>query len=613
MRPAKRLVFLLVTLVFPVAFFGAAELLLRVARYDGSPALFDRPAKLHGKYLVPARNIGARYFPRDPSPPSPSVDAFLADKPRNVVRIFVLGESVAAGFPYSANAAFSNALRYALQDVLPLDTVEVVNLAIAATNTFTIADLAKEVIARQPDAVLIYAGHNEYYGALGAGSTESLGQYPGFVRLYLRLQRFRTFLLLRNLVAAVTARPGSEISGLPPASRMETVVRDVRITLGGETYLRGIRQFGSNLQEILATFADAHVPVFIGSTPSNLRDLRPFGSVRRPSANAAFDSARTALSRGDTPGAARLFALARDLDVIRFRAPGDFSRIVRAVSARPGAHYVPVEERFKASAKYGIPGSDLFLEHVHPTSHGQVLIAREYFEAIRRAGFLGRRSDTSRLAHWDEYERRLPLTELDHLIAGHVVRSITSRWPFVPAGGRNDYRREYRSSSYVDSLAFEVSVGRSQWSSAKLELGERLFAGGHPGLAALEYKGLIGREPHSEAAYRLAGRALLAAGDTAQARDFIQRAQDIEPSAFSSFVLGVLAVEEKKLPQAAALLEQSLKLGPDTPATLHQLSLTYALSGELQRARALAMRLATVQPAYPGLEAWLAALGIRRR
>ena len=30
--------------------------------------------------------------------------------------------------------------------------------------------------SQEPDAVLIYAGHNEYYGALGVGSTESLGR-----------------------------------------------------------------------------------------------------------------------------------------------------------------------------------------------------------------------------------------------------------------------------------------------------------------------------------------------------------------------------------------------------------------------------------------------------
>src|SRR5258705_11816531 len=104
-----------------------------------------------------------------------------------------------------ATGACESVLADALQDVLPTDTVEVVNLGIAATNSYAIADLAHDVIAQRPDAILIYAGHNEYYGALGAGSTETLGAVPAFVRLYLRLQRFKTFLLLLNVVGIAFA------------------------------------------------------------------------------------------------------------------------------------------------------------------------------------------------------------------------------------------------------------------------------------------------------------------------------------------------------------------------------------------------------------------------
>src|ERR1019366_9354225 len=100
--------------------------------------------------------------------------------------LFVMGESSAAGFPYPPNGTFARVIRDALTDVLPADTVEVVNLGMAATNSYTIADLAHDVIDQKPDAVLIYGGHNEYYGALGAGSIETLGSYPSFVRLYLR-------------------------------------------------------------------------------------------------------------------------------------------------------------------------------------------------------------------------------------------------------------------------------------------------------------------------------------------------------------------------------------------------------------------------------------------
>ena len=269
----KTLVFSVIAVLSPLILLTVLEVGLRAAHYGGETPLFESPEKLHGLYLVPGRRVGARYFPRAKSPPSPPFDAFLVHKPVHGIRIFVMGESAAAGFPYPANGAFSNVLADALQDVLPSDTVEVVNLGIAATNSYTIADLAPDVIAQRPDAILIYAGHNEYYGALGAGSTETLGAVPAFVRLYLMLQRFKTFLLLRNVVGIAFAAAHGESPFATPdphPSRMETVVRDQRITFGGKVYEHGKRQFESNLLVALGAFHRAGVPVFIGSTPSNL-------------------------------------------------------------------------------------------------------------------------------------------------------------------------------------------------------------------------------------------------------------------------------------------------------------------------------------------------------
>jgi lysophospholipase L1-like esterase len=528
-----------------------------------------------------------------------------------------MGESAAAGFPYPANVAFSYVLQDALQDVLPDDTVEVVNLGIAATNSYAIADLTLEVIAQHPDAVLIYAGHNEYYGALGAGSTESLGAFPSFVRLYLRLQRLRTFLLLRNLVGdAMATLRGESTSADPHPSRMETVARDQRIVFGGPVYNRGKQQFESNLLVSLTALRDAGVPVFIGSTPSNLRDLRPFGSVDSPPGSSAaivFDSARAALVHGDIASAGPLFARARDLDVVRFRAPGEFREIIQRVAAKTGAHYVAAEEAFASVARDGIPGNDLFLEHVHPNAEGYLLLGKTYFEALRSAGFLGRKADLARLEPWEEYLRRMNLTQLDDRIVYHTIKTITTRWPFVPLTAQGNYRGSYQPSDFTDSLAFAVSMGTMQWAQAKLAAARRFEQRGQVDSAVSEYKGIMRREPHSEAPYRLAGAALLAAGDVVRARPFLEKSYATEPTAFTAYALGVLSRQGGDPRRAVALLEQSLTLSPDVPAALYQLSLTYAVARDVARARATAARLAVVSPRYPGLPSLTSALGMGPR
>jgi lysophospholipase L1-like esterase len=614
----KTALFSAIAILSPLLLLAVLEVGLRVGHYGGDTSLFDAPDKLHGLYLVPGRRVGARYFPRAKSPPSPPFDAFLVRKPVHGLRIFVMGESAAAGFPYLANGAFSSVLADALQDVLPSDTVEVVNLGIAATNSYTISDLAPEVIAQRPDAILIYAGHNEYYGALGAGSTETLGAVPVLVRLYLRLQRFKTFLFFRNIVGSLLAfvrGDSPSASPDPHPSRMETVVRDQRITLGGKVYERGKRQFESNLLVAIGAFRRAGVPVFIGSTPSNLRDQKPFGSLASPpdsSAATAFDSARSALERGDTARARFLFGRARDLDLIRFRAPGEFREIIKRVAANTGARYVPSEEAFDSAARYGIPGQDLFFEHVHPKAGGYLLLGRTYFQALKEAGLLGR-ADLGRLASWDEYGRRMSLTALDDRIVYHTIETITTRWPFLPIGAQQNYRGTYQPTDFMDSLAFEVSMGTISWAQAKVATGRRFEARAQVDSALSEYAGLIRREPHSEAGYRLAATALLHANQPQRARPFLERAHAIEPTAFTAYALGVIARQSGDLPRAIMLLQESVSLSPNAPATLYQLSITYAVAHDIQRARATMAQLAMVSPTYPGLVSLGAALGMDRQ
>jgi len=77
----KTLVFSVIAVLSPLFLLAVLEVGLRAAHYGGETPLFESPEKLHGLYLVPARRVGARYFPRAKSPPSPPFDAFLVRKP----------------------------------------------------------------------------------------------------------------------------------------------------------------------------------------------------------------------------------------------------------------------------------------------------------------------------------------------------------------------------------------------------------------------------------------------------------------------------------------------------------------------------------------------------
>jgi tetratricopeptide (TPR) repeat protein len=397
------------------------------------------------------------------------------------------------------------------------------------------------------------------------------------------------------------------------ATRMEGVVGDQRITLFGTTYFRGVNQYESNLRASLSAFRSRGIPVFIGSTPSNLRDLTPFGPSAVPpdsSATIMYDSARKVLAAGDSIHAARMFAQARDLDVIRFRAPSEFQRVVARVSRATGSTYVPVLEGFAAAAQYRIPGSDLFLEHVHPNQRGYVLIASMYFDALRRANFLGRKADLTRFAGWDEYTRRMHLTQLDQLVAYHTIKIVTTRWPFLPVSKQLDYRGTYTPVSFVDSLGFNVARGGMSWPQAKAMLGARYSEEGKADSAVAEYEGLIRDEPRIEVAWRLAGRALLTANQPERARPYLEHAYALKPSGFTAFTLGVMALRDKNPQKAVILLNESLQLDPNHPPAMYQLSLAYALAHDIDNARQTAARLAQIAPGYPGLGQWMATIGM---
>jgi tetratricopeptide (TPR) repeat protein len=128
-----------------------------------------------------------------------------------------------------------------------------------------------------------------------------------------------------------------------------------------------------------------------------------------------------------------------------------------------------------------------------------------------------------------------------------------------------------------------------------------------------EYAGLVRREPHSEAGYRLAGSALLDAKQPQRALPYLEKSYAIEPTPFTTYALGVLARQAGHLPRAIALLEQSLSLSPNAPATLYQLSITYALARDIGHARAIAARLASVSPQYPGLVSLASVLGMGQK
>jgi lysophospholipase L1-like esterase len=268
--------FYVLLIIIPVLFFVLLETGLRIFKYGNDDRIW---VDISEDMQILNPDLGYRYFFTTKNLPF-SVESFIyKEKKENSFRVFVVGASSAAGYPYLSSASFSKFIRKKLEILYPEKIIEVANFSMSAINSYTIRDLMPELLQKKPDLFLVYLGHNEYYGALGVGSLESLGSSRFVVNTTLWLNKFKTIELLRNIVKAVSGMFSSadETTG---GTMMAQLAQDKLIEYNSEIYWDGINQFEGNLRDILSMCKEANVPVIASTVASNLKDQKPFVSVK---------------------------------------------------------------------------------------------------------------------------------------------------------------------------------------------------------------------------------------------------------------------------------------------------------------------------------------------
>ena len=205
--PGRRRLFLVITLLVPLLLAGAAEGLLRLTGVGALEPLFV-PVEAAPGFLQPNPAAVQRFFPDPRRAPDVSIDTtwFPAAKAPGTLRIFVQGESSAAGFPYGRWASPAALLQQRLQRAYPDRNVEVINTGMAAVTSYVLLDFADEIIAMQPDAVVVYAGHNEYLGIGGVGSSLASARSPTLARGIVKLRRLHLYRALERAFAIARVR-----------------------------------------------------------------------------------------------------------------------------------------------------------------------------------------------------------------------------------------------------------------------------------------------------------------------------------------------------------------------------------------------------------------------
>ncbi len=613
-----------ILVAIPFLVLGALELGLRAAGYGDDYPLFIVAPK-HPDYLQPNPQMAKRYFANGPFVPTPSLDFLHASQTPKTYRIVFQGESSAQGFPYGHGGMPSRMLAKRLAATFPDRDVEVVNTALTGVNSYTLLDQVNAIIARTPDAVLIYTGHNEYYGVFGAGAARGSALHRPLVLAYLALGRSRIVQLLGQLIGRAAAKTGA--SGGPPRTVMQLMAGDQRIPLGSPRYHEGLDQFRANLAEILSRYHAHGIPVLIGTLTSNERDQPPLadpGAGGADSADVYYAQAKQLDAAGDTVHARTAYREAKERDPLRFRAPEAMNTIIREEAARHGAVVVETQRAIEGASPGGVPGHTLILEHLHPNLGGYFVIADAFYETMRAHHMIG---DWTTTIPATEARRSLTVTPVDSLVGIMRTDRLTSGWPFQPRGAeRTPVVDTLHPRSGVEELAQAVVLGRIPWAEATERLRVMADRGGDTAVATRAGLALAEElRPSPEPLLDLADMSLRhsnADGALRYARAAIAR----EPTARGSALIGSLLFKRGERDAAMPYLKQAAESAPDDrrmvaryvaagalpgleqryttfprdPALLYDLALAYALTDQNDRARVTLAELLRVAPDHRG-------------
>lgn len=409
--------------VIPALLFLLLEFFLRIVGY-GFPADSFVEYQAGGKdAYVGNAQFSRRFFPSDMARTFyPFV--FPKEKSENTYRVFVLGESAAAGEPDEAYC-FGRILQAMLRHRYPQTNFEVIVTATTAINSHVILPIAKDCARHDADLFVVYMGNNEVVGPYGAGtvfapSSNSLS----FIRFHIFFKATKVGQLLTSFVESLR-----QSKGIPKVWRGMEMFLENQIREDDPRLESVYQHFERNMEDIKRIACQSGARIIVCTVGSNLKDCPPFASLHRSNLTAldekkwddiyqqaaAYETAwkyTEAVERyleaaqiddcyadlqfrlgtcyramGKFADARDRYIRARDLDTLRFRPDTRINEIIRRTASDrndEGVYLVDAVEVFETNSFNKTTGEDLFYEHVHLNFKGNYLLAQAVFEQVEK-------------------------------------------------------------------------------------------------------------------------------------------------------------------------------------------------------------------------------------
>jgi hypothetical protein len=344
--------------------------------------------------------------------------AFSASKRDGTQRIFILGGSTVQGRPFSTETAFPIWLEMRLRSAFPQVDFEVVNVGGISYASYRVSKLVSEVMEHEPDAIVLYTGHNEFledreYGALlDAGPMRTwLSSMAGQIRLVSWLQeRFNT------ATTSTPSMPTEVDARLDHVGGLEKYHRDPGWRSGVEQH------FDATFLSMVQRIKNAGVPLWVCIPTCDLVNTPPFKvelanelsrnqrrqwqtlwelanndqlpaqqrlsackdclSIAPLDAGAHYVAGRLLYERGNLKEAQKHLILAKDLDVCPLRATTAIEQSVVQIAIQENIPIIPTPNLFDQRdvngnrLPDGIADHEFFVDHLHPSITGHQILGK---------------------------------------------------------------------------------------------------------------------------------------------------------------------------------------------------------------------------------------------
>ncbi len=642
--PRKWLYRLLAMTLAPMLVLAILEGSLRLAGYGYSTSFFLDGTKVEDRDVwIDNFRFDHWFFPPGLQATTRPIPFAISKRklPRRY-RIFVLGESAAQGFPdFTTN--FARILEVMLLAHYPSARIEMVNTAMIAVNSHVVRAVAQQCAEHEPDLFIVHLGNNEVVGPFGAaGVIGSFGSRLGIIRANLAAKTTRLGQFLNDQVGKWTQGKQTPRAWIGMATFADSHVR------ADDERLKQIDvHFRANLHDVCRAGIAAHVPVLVCTIPVNLKDSAPFGSAHADGltsaqsevwnetyqegvsletaksyaaairsyqsaaaiddtfADLAFRLGRCYAALGKTTEARQQYVRARDLDTLRFRSDTNINAAIRDVVAshsEEGVHLVDAERAFERSSPDGIPGEDLFYEHVHMNFHGNYVLARTVFEHIRELApeELGPpRRDANGPLSEEQCAMRLAYTDWHAFKNAEQVNLMTSqRKPFTEQLNHHERARRWMTRLKAMQAGLEsggmekaITIVRKAAASAENDwitfwaAANLLSENGNMQEAEQLYDDAAAPLRHNHVVRVQLGNHLLKAGRINEAIGHFQDAIRFAPEYMEAhFGLAKALSLQGKDADARAIYEERLRKGPNRFLALTELIVFLSKTGKVKEA-----------------------------